>query len=211
MRPEVSGERGVVGRAPPGCRSAKISGPEAAAGEAAAAGAQERRADVPGRPPFPRERSADALRRHEDLISGLLAECRAIRVELGEEGGLWSYRAQGFLVQQRLLEAEFGRVAASSAAFEGLVQSVQQAGARIERAVLELKELGAEQERRALVLEGRVSALEEHSSAWERRAERRIERIEAAASDQERRVSNCSALLGLESEEFQAAKKQRHA
>jgi hypothetical protein len=140
-----------------------------------------------------------------------LAECRAIRVELGEEGGLWSYRAQGFLVQQRLLEAEFGRVAASSAAFEGLVRGVQQTGARVERAVLELKELGAEQERRALVLEGRVLALEEHSSAWERRAERRIERIEAAASDQERRVSNCSALLGLESEEFQAAKKQRHA
>ena len=211
MRPEVSGERGVVGRAPPGCWSAEISVPEAAAGAAAAAGERERSADLPGRPPFPRERSADALRRHEDLISGLLAECRAIRVELGEEGGLWSYRAQGFVVQQRLLEAEFGRVAASSAAFEGLVRGVQQAGARIERAVLELKELGAEQERRAQVLEGRVSALEEHSSAWERRAERRIERIEAAASDQERRVSNCSALLGLESEEFQAAKKQRHA
>ena len=81
---------------------------------------------MPGGPPFPRERSADAVRRHESLLSGLAEECRKLRSEVGA-GVIEQYRAQFLLVQQRALEAEFGRVAASSAAFESSVAAVQQA------------------------------------------------------------------------------------
>ena len=89
----------------------------------------------------------------------------------------------------RALEAEFGRVAASSAAFADLVASVQREGARVEREVQLLKERVGQQERRVL--------------------ERRVERIEAAALSQERRLSNCAALIELEPADYQDAKKQK--
>ena len=140
-----------------------------------------------------RERSADAVRRHEGLLSGLAEECRELQFEVGEEG-LFQSRARTLLVHQRGVEAEFERVAASSAAFEGLVAGVQRASTRVEREVEQLKERVGKQERRILALEGRVQLLEsEHSGAFERR----IERIEAVALSQEKRLRSCQALIGL--------------
>ena len=41
---------------------------------------------MPGRPPFPRERSADAVRRHESILEDLQEQCRVLEFEVGEEG-----------------------------------------------------------------------------------------------------------------------------
>ena len=182
--------------------------------------ARERSADLPGSPPFPRERSADAVRRHEGLLSGLVEECRALRSEIGAVEQL-RYRGEFLLVQQRAIEAEFGRVAASSAAFESSVASVQQAVARVEREVQQLKERAGKQERRIQGLEVRVQLIEQgdRSSAFEQRLERVeacVERIEACALSQERRLRSCAAELGLEGvcafqpQPKSESKKQRH-
>ena len=78
MHPEVSGESGVVGKAPQGGRSAKISAQGAAAGAAAAAGAQEKQyQDPPGAPPQ-RERSSDAVRRHECILEDLQEQIKQL-------------------------------------------------------------------------------------------------------------------------------------
>ena len=149
---------------------------------------------MPGRPPFPRERSADAVRRHESILEDLQEQCRVLEFAVGEEGFL-AGRARFLLVHQRGVEQEFHRVSASAAAFEGLVAGVQRQGTRVEREVEELKERVGKQVRRISVLEDRVRLLEsEQSSAFQRR----IERIEAVARSQEKRLRSCEALAGLE-------------
>lgn len=135
-------------------------------------------------------------------MSGLAEECRKLRSEVGA-GVIEQYRAQFLLVQQRALEAEFGRVAASSAAFESSIAGVQQAIARVEREVQQLKERAGKQERRIQGLEVRVQLIEQggRSGAFEQRVERVeacVERIEACALSQERRLRSCAAELGLE-------------
>ena len=149
---------------------------------------------MPGRPPFSRERSADAVRRHESILEDLQEQCRVLEFRTGEEGYL-AGRARFLQVHLRGVEGEFHRVSASAAAFEGLVAGVQRQSTRIEREVEELKERVGKQVRRISVLEDRVLLLEsEQSSAFQRR----IERIEAVALSQEKRLRQCEALAGLE-------------
>jgi hypothetical protein len=192
VHPEVSGESGVVGKAPQGGRSAKISAQGAAAGAAAAAGAQEKKyqdppgappqraqeekqQDRPGAPPGKRERNSDAVRRHEEILEDLYGQIKSLEFAVGEEG-LIAVRGRILIVEQEAIRQESGRAAASSAAFEGLVAGVQRAGSRVSREHEQLKERVGKHARRIESLESLVQELEsEHSSAFQRR----IERIEA--------------------------------
>ena len=102
MHPEVSGESGVVGKAPQGGRSTKISAQGAAAGAAAAAGAQEKKyQDPPGAPPQ-RERSSDAVRRHECILEDLQEQIKQLEFATGEEG-LIAVRGRILVVEQDVI------------------------------------------------------------------------------------------------------------
>jgi hypothetical protein len=180
VHPEVSGESGVVGKAPQGGRSAKISAQGAAAGAAAAAGSQkEQWQDPPGAPPR-RERSSDAVRRLECILEDLQEQVKQLEFETGEEG-LIAVRGRILIVEQDAIRQESGRAAASSAAFEGLVAGVQRAGSRVLREQEQLKARIGKQARRIQALESRVQVLEsEHSSAFGRK----IERIQSVQVEQ---------------------------
>ena len=112
-----------------------MNAPRAAAETAATASARESKADAPGKPQSARKHSADAARRHEVLLPGLAKEGAGPKLEVSEEGRFGGQAWRAGLAQlehRRAIEAELGRAAASSAAFESSGASAQREGARAE-------------------------------------------------------------------------------